>query len=110
MKITRLAVLAAATALYAVGFQAQAGGGDAEAGKKKTQMCAGCHGLKGFRTAFPDVYHVPKLGGQNPGYIVSALKAYKTGERDHPTMRGIAASLTEQDMADLAAYYAAPGN
>jgi cytochrome c553 len=110
MKTTRLAAMAAAAALYAVGMPAQAADGNAEAGKKKTQMCAGCHGLKGFRTAFPDVYHVPKLGGQNPGYIVNALKAYKSGERSHPTMRGIAASLTDKDMADLAAYYAAPGN
>ena len=81
--------------------------GDAAAGKGKTAMCAGCHGIAGFRTAYPETYHVPKLGGQNAGYIVSALKAYKTGDRSHPTMKAIAASLTDQDMADLAAYYAA---
>jgi cytochrome c553 len=79
--------------------------GDAAAGKNKTAMCAGCHGIAGFRTAYPETYHVPKLGGQNAGYIVSALKAYKAGDRQHPTMKAIAASLTEQDMADLAAYY-----
>jgi cytochrome c553 len=79
--------------------------GDAAAGKNKTAMCAGCHGIAGFRTAYPETYHVPKLGGQNAGYIVSSLKAYKAGDRQHPTMRAIAASLTEQDMADLAAYY-----
>lgn len=83
--------------------------GDATAGKGKTAMCAGCHGIAGFRTAYPETYHVPKLGGQNAGYIVSALKAYKTGERSHPTMKAIAASLTDQDMADLAAYYSAAG-
>jgi cytochrome c553 len=79
--------------------------GDAAAGKNKTAMCAGCHGIAGFRTAYPETYRVPKLGGQNAGYIVNALKAYKAGDRQHPTMKAIAASLTEQDMADLAAYY-----
>ena len=81
--------------------------GDAAAGKNKTQMCAGCHGMDGFRTAYPETYHVPKLGGQNAGYIVNALKAYKAGDRQHPTMKAIAATLSEQDMADLAAYYSA---
>jgi cytochrome c553 len=83
--------------------------GDPAAGMNKTAMCAGCHGIPGFRTAYPETYHVPKLGGQNPGYIVAALKAYKAGERNHPTMNAIASSLTEQDMADLAAYYADAG-
>ena len=71
-------------------------------------MCIGCHGIPGYKTAFPDVYHVPKIAGQQPAYLVNALKAYKSGERSHPSMRGIAASLTDQDMADLAAYYGAP--
>ena len=80
--------------------------GDADAAKKnKIAMCIGCHGIPGYKTAFPSVYHVPKIAGQNPGYLVSALKAYKSGERSHPSMRGVAASLTDQDMADLAAYY-----
>jgi cytochrome c553 len=69
-------------------------------------MCQGCHGQPGWRTAFPEVYAVPKLGGQNPNYIVAALKEYKSGERAHSTMQAIAAGLSEQDMADLAAYYA----
>jgi cytochrome c553 len=69
------------------------------------RMCIGCHGIPGYKTAFPDVYHVPKIAGQQPAYLVNALKAYKSGERSHPSMRGIAASLNEQDMADLAAYY-----
>ena len=68
-------------------------------------MCAGCHGLPGWRTAFPEVYSVPKLGGQHPRYIITALKAYKDGTRAHATMQAIASDLTEQDMADLAAYY-----
>ena len=80
--------------------------GDAKAAHdRKIAMCIGCHGIPGYKTAFPAVYHVPKIAGQNPGYIISALKAYKSGERSHPSMRGIAASLTDQDMADLAAYY-----
>jgi cytochrome c553 len=81
--------------------------GDAAAGKQKTAMCQGCHGIPGYKTAFPAVYNVPKLGGQHAGYIVKALQGYKSGERSHPTMRAIAAGLTDKDMADLAAYYAA---
>jgi cytochrome c553 len=69
-------------------------------------MCIGCHGIPGYKTAFPSVYHVPKIAGQQPGYIVSALKAYKSGERSHPSMRGIAGSLTEEEMTELAHYYA----
>lgn len=80
--------------------------GDAANGKKMTQMCIGCHGIDGYRTAFPKVYNVPKIGGQHPAYLVKALQAYKTGARSHPSMKGIAANLSEQDMEDLAAYYA----
>lgn len=94
-----------ASALLAVTLPVQAAG-DPKAGQLKTSMCAGCHGIPGWRTAYPSVYSVPKLGGQHADYIVAALKAYKTGERDHPSMKGIAGSLSEQDMEDLAAYYA----
>jgi cytochrome c553 len=80
--------------------------GDAAAGHIKNHSCTGCHGIPGWRTAFPEVYKVPKLGGQHAAYIVAALKAYKSGERKHPTMQAIAVSLSDQDMADLAAYYA----
>ena len=80
--------------------------GDASAGLKKNHSCTGCHGIPGWRTAYPEVYKVPKLGGQGAPYIVAALKAYKSGERKHGTMQAIVASMTEQDMADLAAYYA----
>src|ERR1700720_1344047 len=82
--------------------------GDAAAGAQKTQMCAGCHGIPGWRTAFPEVYNVPKLGGQHEAYIVKALQEYKSGERSHPSMRAIAASLSDKDMANLAAYYSTP--
>jgi cytochrome c553 len=71
-------------------------------------LCIGCHGIPGYKTAFPSVYHVPKIAGQQPGYIVSALKAYKSGARSHPSMRGIAASLTDEQMQKLAEYYGAP--
>lgn len=82
--------------------------GDPSAGQSKTSMCAGCHGIPGWRTAYPHVYSVPKLGGQHADYIVAALKAYKNGERNHPSMVSIASSLSEQDMEDIAAYYASP--
>jgi cytochrome c553 len=81
--------------------------GNAEAAKDKVTMCKGCHGIAGYKASFPHVYSVPKIGGQQSAYIVKALEAYKSGERAHPTMRGIALGLSEQDMADLAAYYGA---
>jgi cytochrome c553 len=68
-------------------------------------MCEGCHGIRGYKTAFPDVYHVPRIAGQQPTYIVNALKAYKSGERSHPSMRGIASTLSEEEMKQLADYY-----
>jgi cytochrome c553 len=83
--------------------------GDAAAGKTKNAMCIGCHGIAGYQASFPEVYKVPKISGQGAKYIVSALNAYKKGERKHPTMRGIAESLSDQDMADLAAYYSVHG-
>jgi cytochrome c553 len=83
--------------------------GDPVAGAQKTQMCTGCHGIEGWRTAFPEVYKVPRIGGQHEAYLVKALQEYKSGERNHPSMRAIAASLSDKDMADLAAYYARPG-
>jgi cytochrome c553 len=92
-----LALLAASTAGSAAG--------NPEAGREKSAMCAGCHGLPGYRTAYPSVYSVPKIAGQHPEYIVLALEAYKRGERKHPSMAAIAGGLSAQDMADLAAYY-----
>lgn len=80
--------------------------GDATAAKNKVAMCIGCHGIPGYKATFPEVYRVPMLGGQTEKYIASALKAYKKGERNHPSMVGIAAGLSDQDIADLAAYYA----
>ncbi len=71
-------------------------------------QCIGCHGIPGYKTAFPEVYHVPMIAGQQPGYIIAALKAYKSGDRSHPSMRGIAASLSEEQMQKLADYYGRP--
>jgi cytochrome c553 len=99
----KVVAAAAMMALVATAYAA----GNASAGKQKTVMCQGCHGIPGYKTAFPSVYNVPKLGGQHAGYIVKALQGYKAGERSHPTMRAIAAGLSDQDMADLAAYYSA---
>ena len=101
------AVVAALFSPWAAAQGAPAG--DAAKGRQKNQMCTGCHGIEGWRTAFPEVYHVPRIGGQHEAYLLKALQEYKSGERSHPSMRAIAASLSEQDMADLAAYYAQGG-
>jgi len=90
--------------------QAQApAAGDAAKGATKAAMCIGCHGIVGYQATFPEVYKVPMIAGQGAKYIVSALTAYQKGDRKHPTMKGIAASLTEQDMADLGAFYEQQG-
>ena len=83
--------------------------GDAAKGATKAAMCIGCHGIVGYQATFPEIYKVPMLAGQSAKYVVSALNAYQKGDRKHPTMRGIAASLNEQDMADLGAFYEAQG-
>jgi cytochrome c553 len=97
-------VLATAS-LMAVAFAAHAQG-DVQAGQKKAEMCIGCHGIPSYQNSFPEIHKVPKISGQSGAYIVSSLTAYKKGERKHPSMRGIAASLSDQDMADLGAFYA----
>lgn len=79
--------------------------GDAKAAASKVSMCIGCHGIPGYKSSFPEVYHVPKIAGQNAEYIVAALKEYASGARTFPSMEAIAKSLSPQDMADLAAYY-----
>jgi cytochrome c553 len=78
---------------------------DAKAGDRKASMCIGCHGIKGYQASFPEIHKVPMISGQGAKYIVASLNAYKKGERKHPTMRAIAASLSDQDMADLGAFY-----
>lgn len=99
----------AVLALLAWTTQAAQAAGNPQAGKEKSSACQGCHGIPGYRTAYPEVYSVPKLGGQHAEYIVAALKEYKSGARKHPSMDAIAASLSDQDMADLAAYYSSQG-
>jgi len=89
--------------------RAQALTGDAAAGAKLNATCIGCHGIQGYQASFPEVHKVPMISGQNPQYIVAALNAYKKGERKHGTMRAVAASLSEQEIADLAAYYSTHG-
>ena len=73
--------------------------------ENRIAQCQGCHGIVGWRTAYPEVYRVPKIAGQHPTYIIAALKEYKSGSRSHPSMKAIASSLSDADMADLAAYY-----
>ncbi|MDM7943137.1 MAG: c-type cytochrome [Hydrogenophaga sp.] len=103
---TRALVTAATLCAAAFSVHAQALTGDVAAGQKKADMCIGCHGIVGYQNSFPEIHKVPMISGQTGAYIVSALNAYKKGDRKHPTMRGIAGSLSEQDMADLGAYYA----
>ncbi len=80
--------------------------GDAVAGKgKAVAVCSGCHGVPGIRTAYPEVYSVPRLGGQNAEYLVAALRAYRAGDRYNQTMKGLASALTEKEIIDIAAYY-----
>ena len=78
--------------------------GDAAKGENKADTCLGCHGIPSYTNVYPS-YRVPRLGGQYADYIVAALKAYQTGERSHPTMRANAAGLSEEDMADIGAYF-----
>jgi len=104
--IVRTLVAAATLSAAALTAHAQGVTGDAQAGQKKADMCIGCHGIPGYQNSFPEIHKVPMISGQSDKYIVSALTAYKKGDRKHPSMRGIAGSLSEQDMADLAAFYA----
>ena len=83
--------------------------GDVAAGEKKIAMCEGCHNLPRYQASFPEIYKVPMIAGQNAKYIATALVGYRKGERKHPTMRAIAGSLSDQDIADVAAYYAQLG-
>ena len=100
-KLLSLLIVSAATLGPLSVAQAQ----DAKEGEKKVAMCIGCHGIPGYQASFPEIHKVPMIAGQGAKYIVSALNAYKKGERKHPTMRAISASLTDKDMADVAAFY-----
>jgi cytochrome c553 len=101
----RLLTLTAAAAL-ALGAQATFA---QDKNQPNVAMCIGCHGIPGYKTAFPEVYHVPKIAGQSPAYLESALKAYRSGQRPHPSMRGIAGNLTDEQIAAYARYYGGNG-
>jgi len=106
--ITNMKIVAsAATLLLAVVCLAQPAyaEGDAAAGKELTYTCLGCHGIEGYRNAYPS-YRVPKLGGQKAAYLEIALRGYRDGARKHPTMVAQATSLTDQQIADVSAYLA----
>ena len=105
MKKTQFLVIASLTAASLMSVTVAARAQDAVAGSKKVDMCLGCHNIPGYQSSFPEIYHVPKIAGQNAKYIVAALGEYKKGGRKFPSMHNIALSLSDQDMADVAAFY-----
>jgi cytochrome c553 len=104
-------VASAAALVLATLILAQPAGaeGNAAAGEKLAYTCLGCHGIDGYRNAYPS-YRVPKLGGQKAGYLEIAIRGYRDGTRKHPTMQGQANSLSDQDIADISAYLASIGS
>ena len=110
MKLSRILLLAtAATMSIAAGAQEKKAGAPASAAGAPVSTCIGCHSIPGYQASFPQVYRVPKIGGQSPQYIEAALKAYRQGDRKHPTMVGVAKGLSDDEIAALAAYYAQRG-
>jgi cytochrome c553 len=102
--LPRLTLLACAATLSAGAM----GAGDPAAGAIKSFTCMGCHGVPSYNNVYP-TYKVPKLGGQHAQYLAAALQAYKDGQRSHPTMQAQAQALSEQDMQDIAAFFAQSG-
>jgi cytochrome c553 len=110
MKLLRTSLLAAVALLpFAAAAQDKKAAPPA-AGNAPVSMCIGCHGIPGYQASFPQVYRVPKIGGQSQQYLEAALKDYRSGSRNHPTMVGIAKGLTDEEIAAVAAYYAARGS
>ena len=112
MKSYRLLLVALATTLpllAAAQDKKVASPAPAAGSEAPVSNCIGCHAIPGYQASFPQVYRVPKIGGQSPQYIEAALKAYRQGDRTHPTMTGVARGLSDQQIAALAAYYAARG-
>ena len=105
-RIVLVMAAAAASTAYA---QQPAAAGDARAAEPYVSMCGGCHSIPGYQSSFPYVHRVPKIAGQTAGYIEAALRGYAKGERNHPTMTGLAKTLTDKQIADIAAYYAERG-
>ncbi|HZF81462.1 MAG TPA: c-type cytochrome [Rubrivivax sp.] len=99
-----------ATLCGAAAFTSSARAQNVSSGEQKAAMCIGCHGIVGYQSSFPEVYKVPMIGGQSAKYMISALNAYKKGERKHPTMRAIAVSLSDADMAEIASWYEKQGS
>ena len=102
---TMFSLAVASATVFFPSAQAQEVKGNAAAGEKKIAMCIGCHGIQGYQASFPEIHKVPMISGQNAKYIETALNEYKKGARSHPTMDAIAGSLSDQDIADLVAYY-----
>jgi cytochrome c553 len=108
-----VASVTTATAFAQTPAQAPAQASAPQAGAKSIEariaMCMGCHNIKGYQASFPEVHKVPMIAGQSEKYIAAALTAYRSGDRKHPTMRSIAGSLSDQDIADISKYYAQLG-
>jgi len=104
-----IGVAAILLGLSAATVSAQTVTGDPKMGAKRAATCSGCHGISGLRNAYPEVFRIPMIGNQYPEYIAAALQAYRSGERSHPTMRAIASALSDQAIADLAAFYGQGG-
>ena len=110
MNLTRPLLFALATLLpLLAAAQDKKAGAAPAAADSLVSMCIGCHSIPGYQASFPQVYRVPKIGGQSQQYIEAALRDYRQGNRNHPTMMGVAKSLTDQQIAAVAAYYAARG-
>jgi cytochrome c553 len=108
MFVSKKSLIAAICLLAALPVMSVQAAGDAEHGAVLANACLGCHGIPGYRNGYPS-YRVPKLGGQEEEYIVIGLQGYKNLGRAHPNMRAQSATLTDQDMRDLAAYFVAQG-
>ena len=113
MLLKSTSVLAALAALVALAFSSEAAAqqtleGDPERGRALGETCMGCHGIPGYRNAYPS-FRVPKLGGQKTEYIVMALTEYRDGTRPHPTMHAQASVLDDQAIADIAAWVTQAG-
>ena len=104
MKLALLAASVIATAALAD----EPNKGDAKAGLALVYTCGGCHGVTGYRNAYPN-YHVPRIAGQNYDYLIAALTEYKKGERAHPTMRAQGESMSDEDIRNIAAYLSSLG-
>ena len=103
-------IASAVLSLAVIGVSPSALAQDARAGEGKAAMCIGCHNIPGYQASFPEIHKVPMISGQGAKYIAAALTAYRKGDRKHPTMRAIAGSLSDADIADLAAFYAQRGH